>query len=104
MENGQLVAAIGTLWTLLTTVIGAALRFLLEERKTRDAFWEKRVADEEAKCNERIMKLEAKLDESTEIIRTQNHNLQKQLDTQATTMQQQQEMIVALQRLGKGTE
>jgi hypothetical protein len=80
--------AIGALWVFIQAGILGAFKWLTNER-----------AQDRVACNERIAKLEGKLDESADLIRRQNDSMQKQLDAQATLLAQQSQMIVALQRL-----
>lgn len=86
----QLVAAIIALWGVLTTVAATFFKFLMDDRKARDAEWRERVA-----------KLEIKLDQSAEVILRQNESMQKQIDAQAGLVAQQQQMITAMQSLTK---
>jgi hypothetical protein len=80
--------AIGALWVFIQAGILGAFKWLTNER-----------AQDRVACNERIAKLEGKLDESADLIRRQNDSMQKQLDAQATLLAQQSQMIGALQRL-----
>jgi hypothetical protein len=97
----QLLLAIGALWAALTAGAAWAGRFLLDDRKTAEAAWAARLVREEERCNERIGRLETKLDESATVIREQTAAAHKQIDAQGLLIAQQQQMIEALQALGK---
>lgn len=67
----MLVAAASALWVALQAVVGGALRYVIAQR----------AADAE-KCEKRIAGLEAKLDESSDLIRRQAEGMQKQIEAQ----------------------
>jgi phosphate uptake regulator len=98
----QLIAAVGALWVAITTLGGAVIKYLRDDMKTRDGQWEARLTREEGRCAERITSLETKLDASSAIIREQTAAAHKQIDAQSALIAQQQQMIGALQALGKG--
>lgn len=78
------IAAVGALWLAFTGLGGGVVRHLLLQLKERDAA-----------CDARVAKLEAKLDESSDVIGRQVESQQKQIESQ-------QNLITALQALAKG--
>jgi hypothetical protein len=84
----QLIAAVAALWGVLTAVVTAAFRFLLDERKTMREDWRK---EREG--------YDLKLDVAGQVIVRQNDSMQKQLDAQSALVSHQQTMIEALQSL-----
>jgi len=98
----QLIAAVGALWVAITTLGGAVIKTLRDDMKVRDGQWEARLARDEARCGERVQRLEEKLDSSAVIIREQTAAAHKQIDAQSALIAQQQQMIKTLQDLSKG--
>jgi hypothetical protein len=94
-HEAQLIAAIAAIWGVLVTVCTAGFRWLLSEMKRRDVAWEQRLTAEEKQCSQRVTRLEAKLDEATDIIHRQADSQQQQIEAQA-------QMIGTLQELARG--
>ncbi len=86
----QLIAAIGALWLVLTTVVSGALKWLVDDRKVLVADWSRRLETERTECRQEITRRDAKLDGATDLLTRQNAAMQKQIDAQS-------QMIAALQ-------
>jgi len=79
-----LLAAIGALWTVLTAVVSASLKWLLEDRKTIAADWGKRLAE----CQAESTRKDEKLDEAADLLRRQNASLQAQIEALQAMIEQ----------------
>jgi len=77
----QFVAAIGTLWAVLTAVVSGALKWLLEDRKTLVAEWSHRLETERLECRQEISRRDAKLDSAADLMSRQAESQQKQIDS-----------------------
>jgi hypothetical protein len=86
----QLIAGIIALWGVLSAFVAAGFRFLLDDRKSLKEELAKERAD-----------ADAKLDGAGQVILRQNDSMQKQLDSQAVLLAQQQTMIDTLQVLAR---
>jgi len=94
--QAQLVAAIGTLWAVLTTVVSGALKWLLDDRRYLVAEWKARLETERTECRQEITRRDTKLDTAADLLGRQNDAMQKQIDAQS-------QMIAVLQAtLAKG--
>ena len=68
--------AIGVLWIFISGGIGGVVKYLVSEMNRRDTA-----------CNERIAKLEERLDSGAETMRRLNDVLQKQVDAHEMTIE-----------------
>lgn len=78
-DKAQLIAAIGALWLALQALAAGVVKYLVDQR-----------GKDQAKCEARIAGLEAKLDESSDLIKRQAEGMQKQIEAQ-------QQLIAGLQ-------
>lgn len=72
----QLLAAVASLWAVLTAVVSGALKWLLEDRKAITAEWTVRLTE----CQTESARKDAKLDEAADLLRRQNASLQGQIE------------------------
>ena len=98
MDATPLIAAISAMWLVLVGLASAAFLYLKEQIKVERASASEREDTCKRDCNERVARLEAKVEEQTEIISRQAASQQQQIETQAA-------MITTLQALlnAKGT-
>ncbi len=94
----QLIAGIGALWLVLTTVVTGGFVFLKDLYKTE----RQERLDADVKHAEEVARYEARLTSSADVILRQNESMQRQLESQAQLIEQQHVMLKALQSLTQG--